>query len=603
MSAATDAQSIQKAFANACSIALQNISREAPVYPGYRPLTASPRKIRVLSVGPGLSCVLRHCDLDAQPHYYALSYYWGAPGEELPIRVNGAKVLIRKTLHTFLTILQKRFGQLTVWLDVICINQRDKAEQSRQVSMMGDIYRRAQAVYAWLGDSDTDSDYALNFIVDFASQSYEPHEWSKVLSYLQQLAMRPYFSRTWIIPECGLNKTLLIFCGKHMLQWEHLHDTFGKLRASNTSKHTLPLVQPNEFAKMAWNRLDSIWAVRETMAQESIRLYDYVKQFLYTGCAEPMDKIYAFRALAHDGEKIHVDYDQPVLDAIIQTLSITPITYLERFSQANLPVHARTLVAHIPLTNTQIVLGLRDLPSDKLIVRFLNAENEDDGRMVPEGLPKSVPWSEGYTLAPALRAYLAISAARESGVHDETVMTESMIKEIPANRFVSCYPLDAGREISLVVDLDPDSGAVSLVCCLPSAWFLHVQVALSQLLAGMKRSDSDNTQVVKTWFASKQPLLQKMEDIKPLEELCRDRLRLCRHFDSDQRLLNSDADLRPQSLGIHMSRLVLMSLVFCIGEGESAKVPDFLLEYARQHLPTADKAACRCEPAKGEAHL
>jgi len=40
---------------------------------------------------------------------------------------------------------------LALWVDAICINQKDKMEVSSQVSLMSFIYSRAQTVVAWLG--------------------------------------------------------------------------------------------------------------------------------------------------------------------------------------------------------------------------------------------------------------------------------------------------------------------------------------------------------------------------------------------------------------------------------------------------------------------
>ena len=42
----------------------------------------------------------------------------------------------------------------TFWIDLLCINQRDTNERSRQVAMMGEIYASAQSVSIWLGELD-----------------------------------------------------------------------------------------------------------------------------------------------------------------------------------------------------------------------------------------------------------------------------------------------------------------------------------------------------------------------------------------------------------------------------------------------------------------
>jgi hypothetical protein len=39
-----------------------------------------------------------------------------------------------------------------IWVDSVCINQKDPAERSSQVAMMRDIYESSEEVVIWLGD-------------------------------------------------------------------------------------------------------------------------------------------------------------------------------------------------------------------------------------------------------------------------------------------------------------------------------------------------------------------------------------------------------------------------------------------------------------------
>jgi len=124
-----------------------------PNYHGYQPLDHSLRQIRLLQIWyavgtEDIHARLRHVSLDEKPDYHALSYYWGPPDKQKPIYIEGQEVLIRRSLHCFLSVLCEKRQVLPVWLDSICINQRDIAERNLQVSMMGDIYRGAQRVNA-----------------------------------------------------------------------------------------------------------------------------------------------------------------------------------------------------------------------------------------------------------------------------------------------------------------------------------------------------------------------------------------------------------------------------------------------------------------------
>lgn len=54
-----------------------------------------------------------------------------------------------------------------VWADAICIDQTNKAERARQVTLMSEIYEQAQEVLVWLGNDDHgDAQVAVNSILE-----------------------------------------------------------------------------------------------------------------------------------------------------------------------------------------------------------------------------------------------------------------------------------------------------------------------------------------------------------------------------------------------------------------------------------------------------
>ncbi|KXL42692.1 hypothetical protein M433DRAFT_59080, partial [Acidomyces richmondensis BFW] len=107
-------------------------------------------------------CSLERVQLAQANPYYALSYVWGPETPVEPIIVDGHIVKIRRNLWFFLRILRRqlclsasdsRHTSQTprIWADSLCIHQDDLRERSYQVSIMGEIYRGADAVYGWLG--------------------------------------------------------------------------------------------------------------------------------------------------------------------------------------------------------------------------------------------------------------------------------------------------------------------------------------------------------------------------------------------------------------------------------------------------------------------
>src|SRR5271154_6674312 len=116
--------------------------------------------IRILELGSGqgqIACKLRVIPLEqAFGSYDAVSYCWGDPKNKKDILVNQKRLAIAVSLYDALLHLRHESGskQRVLWADAICINQKDKEDQSRQVQMMGEIYQHARCVPVWLGLDD-----------------------------------------------------------------------------------------------------------------------------------------------------------------------------------------------------------------------------------------------------------------------------------------------------------------------------------------------------------------------------------------------------------------------------------------------------------------
>lgn len=150
----------------------------------YKPLTG--REIRLLSIkslaSPSdddtvpISMTLTHRD----PHqkiisapFWALSYVWGRVENPRAVHINGMPFQVTSNLYEALVQYRRRFlnsetrpaeaGVGVIWIDAICINQKDNLEKSVQVPRMKEIYGLCERVLAWLGPvtGEEDGDIAL----------------------------------------------------------------------------------------------------------------------------------------------------------------------------------------------------------------------------------------------------------------------------------------------------------------------------------------------------------------------------------------------------------------------------------------------------------
>ncbi|XXG96583.1 hypothetical protein Hte_002870 [Hypoxylon texense] len=112
------------------------------------------------------------------PTYEALSYTWGSKKNSRSVYVSkcdaGTTAALQKickvklesiptTQNLDIALRHLRYGvePRVIWIDALCIHQADAAEKGPQVAMMGDIYRLAHRVIAWLGPEENDSNNAM----------------------------------------------------------------------------------------------------------------------------------------------------------------------------------------------------------------------------------------------------------------------------------------------------------------------------------------------------------------------------------------------------------------------------------------------------------
>lgn len=106
---------------------------------------------------------LQHC-----PPFEALSYSWDAETPDHPILCNGRKLLVTRNCHDALRRLRSTFFDRLLWVDSICIDQRQLPssvqERNLQVGLMGQIYQRSWRVLVWLGEGTPECELAIRYL-------------------------------------------------------------------------------------------------------------------------------------------------------------------------------------------------------------------------------------------------------------------------------------------------------------------------------------------------------------------------------------------------------------------------------------------------------
>ncbi|GAB1317842.1 hypothetical protein MFIFM68171_08052 [Madurella fahalii] len=145
------------------------------------PLDHRVKQTRFLKLLPGeddsnLRGELFALSLHSEPDFTALSYAWASPGAGQTISVNGCNFPISDSLHLALHTIRRRFcatSSVTLWIDLICINQEDTTEKNTQVPLMSDIYTGASSVIVWLGAASAVDGLAMTVMGDLAARGGE----------------------------------------------------------------------------------------------------------------------------------------------------------------------------------------------------------------------------------------------------------------------------------------------------------------------------------------------------------------------------------------------------------------------------------------------
>ncbi|RYP14423.1 hypothetical protein DL765_006366 [Monosporascus sp. GIB2] len=314
----------------------------------YQPLTKD-GEIRLLKLLPAkegitrtpIGCQLLQVSLHDSPEYHALSYCWEkiATAAELAadqeyrnpiLHLSSGKTLaITATLLKALREIQKQKTTSLLWVDQICINQRDEVKKSKQVALMKRIYSKATGVLVWLG-GDADGTVSRAFqlarvlahsvnncrllsddrqLVDMDRESCEkygiPPLTDAVPDYAAMIALlnRRWFTRAWVVQETSFSTTEVLsndlniplltlskamyFCFKALI-------SLGPISRADASRSFLSLIS-------------NIVSVSHGPGQGAFRdLLNVLVQHRSREATLPQDKVFAFLALAVDADDLGI---------------------------------------------------------------------------------------------------------------------------------------------------------------------------------------------------------------------------------------------------------------------------------------------------------
>lgn len=329
----------------------------------YGPLQPNEfRALRFTRLALPLIASLEVLSLERQPVHLALSYTWQAPrgsrwhyADPAPfIIVDGVEIKIQTNLFDALVQLVPRVAAMgiPIFIDALCINQKDHVERSMQVGNMRSIYMLAREVLAWVGTplSDHEADLAVRMLkrcgsiklseleVDLAMamlkdcdqttaepsaltlrdlapvlKSSEYNEWLAIADLMEE----EYWHRTWVLQEITGPAPTTFLYGYHNFSREELVKAMGV--AQRVSSNTT-LREPLDRALGRKSAIARLALLTDKRRWARPLLLDLCRIARHTSCSDPRDKVFMSRGIARGLPKdvLTVDYSKPTAEVYLE---------------------------------------------------------------------------------------------------------------------------------------------------------------------------------------------------------------------------------------------------------------------------------------------
>lgn len=326
------------------------------------PVELGTKHIRLLYLQPAqdrrdpLRCRLEVVSLEDPPKYFTLSYCWGKRREVRPLGIEDQYLSVSDSVDDALRSV-RALDVRRIWVDQICINQKDLSERNDQILLMKDIYSASRECFVYLGkgtgkEHAQECEQLKQYIRVYGGRTkymglagwwkiangafspvtkkdqdsapvYQETPWQRCM---RDIISQSYFSRSWVIQElrlsrvvtclwgtCTLNWDLVRACAKeipireglsansafqqmhHSIAWASNRSSLNFLELdTQTSPHTKKLAK-------ALHRFNRFVELLESFSESShMPLFAILVSSRSLQATDEHDKVFAFVGLAHD---------------------------------------------------------------------------------------------------------------------------------------------------------------------------------------------------------------------------------------------------------------------------------------------------------------
>ncbi|TQS33111.1 hypothetical protein Golomagni_06556, partial [Golovinomyces magnicellulatus] len=301
--------------------------------------------------------------------------YFEAPTPFINIESQGV-IRITRSLYDGLGRIQARnHGTSTMlWIDQICINQQDLAEKAVQVSLMKEIYTRAESVLIWLGDDDysnqgqlgvsfaetlsdilqqgpkkpsfDDMDITHTIFMPYKETIPQVHNHIAEYAALAKLVGRQWFARSWIVQEVAANANKTVLCGTAEIEFTKLANALLYCIKFTDGIFAATL----DVSPESKDNAKTFQAMAQSASTVS-RLLDVMERHRHCKATLASDKVFAFLNISSDHTllDINIDYTSCAKSVYVNTAKSILRHYddLDILSFAGTPPDTATIVSEI----------------------------------------------------------------------------------------------------------------------------------------------------------------------------------------------------------------------------------------------------------------
>lgn len=284
----------------------------------YDALDKESDEIRLISIQPHadpsspVELNIIHANLSDKPVYEALSYMWGSDDNPKFVEIGEKRIGVGVNLWFALERLRSPSEERVLWVDAICIDQRNVLERNHQVSQMSRIYRQAWRVAAWLGRDDFGNGRAavdfFKILADRSNSELARNHSQYELDLAFYFCKLPYWSRLWIMQEVVLAGEIILYLGPDELDW----DSFATVIKRQITFDGLSIKDSTPANLVQQRMIHKLTEQKGLLNFTSSSIPELSHRFAGAACRDTRDHIFGLMALANGCCQAHTPIDYSI---------------------------------------------------------------------------------------------------------------------------------------------------------------------------------------------------------------------------------------------------------------------------------------------------